>query len=115
MGKCYALFETARRTNQVGQEVMLKPTEKQPGAKVLEFNRPRESDIDLDWILGITRSNERLIRALERLRAAHIALLLETNRNGSTEVLSQAERVLREARQARNLTVVESSPDNHGA
>lgn len=95
----------------------MQPTDKQSRANVLEFNQRQEGDIEerlLRWIVGITKSNERLMAALERLRESYIALAMDAPATASSELLLQVERVLSEARKAKTLVMVDPSPAKQG-
>jgi hypothetical protein len=65
-------------------------------------------------VVGITKSNERLITTLEHLRDSYSALLGEKHVKGSSELICQIERALSDARKARNLIMPGSSPGKQG-
>lgn len=80
-------------------------------AKVLEFDQQQQGDIEerlLHWIVGIKKSNERLIATLEQLRDSYTTLLRETRMREPGDLMSRVERVLSDARNARSLLMPES-------
>ena len=93
-------------------------TERPSPANVLEFSRQKEGDLEkrlLHWIVGIKKSNEQLIATLEQLRDSYTTLLGEKRVKGSSELICQVERVLSDARNARNLVMPVSAPGRQGA
>ena len=99
------------------KETKVPTTERPFRASVLELRQQQGGDQEkrlLRWVVGITKSNERLITTLEHLRDSYSALLGEKHVKGSSELICQIERALSDARKARNLIMPGSSPGKQG-
>lgn len=83
---------------------------------LLEFEKQSGEiqDTLLRWIVGITKSNERLIAALEQMRDAYKKLLDDQLRSPSNDLLWRVEHALSEARTARKLHLQEPGLPKRG-